>query len=97
MKVGVGVLGHVVVEHNVHPLDVHSSAKQIGGDKNPLLEIFELLVPGNNRFANVLNINIPTWTTSPPGSSPCGLRWLGSFALSGAEPGPCTFAQTSQK
>ena len=64
MEVGVGVLGHVVVEHDVdlesggeeqdktarqiaHPLDVHAAAEQVGGDKDPLLEVLELLVPGD--------------------------------------------------
>ena len=46
MQVSVGVLGHVVVEDDVDALDVHSTAKQVGGDQNPLLEVLELLVPG---------------------------------------------------
>ncbi len=45
VKVCVGILGHVVVEHDVDTLYVHSSAKQIGRDQNTLLEVFELLVP----------------------------------------------------
>ena len=36
MQVGVGVLGHVVVEHDVDSLDVHASAEQVGGDQNAL-------------------------------------------------------------
>ena len=46
MKVGVSVLGHVVVEDNVDSLNVHTTAKQVGGDQDSLLEIFELLVSG---------------------------------------------------
>ena len=30
-----------------HPLDVHAAAEQVGGDKDPLLEVLELLVPGD--------------------------------------------------
>ena len=45
VQVSVGVLGHVVVEDDVDALDVHSTAKQVGGDQNPLLEVLELLVP----------------------------------------------------
>ena len=44
VQVGVGVLGHVVVEHDVHPLDVHAPPEQVGGDQNALLEVLELLV-----------------------------------------------------
>ena len=36
MQVGVGVLGHVVVEHDVDSLDVHASAEQVGGDQDTL-------------------------------------------------------------
>lgn len=45
VKVGVCILGHVVVEHDVDTLYVHSSTEQIGRDQNTLLEVFELLVP----------------------------------------------------
>ena len=48
MKVHIGVLGHVVVEHDVDPLDVHSSSEQIGGDEDTLLEVLELLVAGKS-------------------------------------------------
>ena len=47
VQVGVRVLGHVVVEHDVDPLDVHAATKQIRGHQNSLLEILELLVPRN--------------------------------------------------
>ena len=43
MKVGVGVLGHVVVEHNVHTLYVHATAEQVGGDQNSL-KIEEIVI-----------------------------------------------------
>ena len=36
MQVGVGVLGHVVVEDDVDTLDVHAAAEQVGGDQNAL-------------------------------------------------------------
>ena len=44
VEVGVGVLRHVVVEHDVDPLNVHATAKEVGGHQYPLLEVFELLV-----------------------------------------------------
>ena len=36
VEVGVGVLRHVVVEHDVDALNVHSAAKQVGGDQDSL-------------------------------------------------------------
>ncbi len=36
MQVRVGVLGHVVVEHNVHSLDVHAAAEQVRRHKDSL-------------------------------------------------------------
>ncbi len=45
VKVGIGILWHVIVENNVHTLNVHATSKQIGGDQDTLLEILELLVP----------------------------------------------------
>jgi hypothetical protein len=36
MQVGVGVLGHVVVEHNVDSLNVHTTAEQICGNQYSL-------------------------------------------------------------
>ena len=44
MQVGVGVLGHVVVEHDVHALDVHATAEEVRRDEDPLLEVLELLI-----------------------------------------------------
>ena len=44
VKVGVGVLRHVVIEHDVHTLNVHSSAEQVGRYQDTLLEILELLI-----------------------------------------------------
>ena len=36
MQVGVGVLRHVVVEHDVDALDVHAAAEQVRGHQNTL-------------------------------------------------------------
>jgi hypothetical protein len=44
VQVGVRVLGHVVVEHNVDTLNVHAATKEIRSHKDPLLEVLELLV-----------------------------------------------------
>ena len=53
MQVGVWVLWHVVVEDNVDSLNVHASAKQVGGHQDALLEVLELLVAGQSAAANV--------------------------------------------
>lgn len=45
VEVCVRILWHVVVENNVDSLNVHASAKQVGCNKDPPLEVFELLVP----------------------------------------------------
>lgn len=50
MQISIGVLWHVVVEHDVDPLNIHPSAKQVGGNQYPPLEVLELLVPGKPRY-----------------------------------------------
>ena len=46
MEVGVRALGHVVVDDNVDSLDVHSSAKEVSGHHDTLVEALEGLVLG---------------------------------------------------
>lgn len=41
VQVGIGVLGHVIVEHNVHPLYVHAATKQVGGHQDSLAEVLQ--------------------------------------------------------
>ncbi len=45
VEVGVRVLRHVVVEHDVHALDVHATTEQVRRHQDALLEVLELLVP----------------------------------------------------
>lgn len=40
-------IGEVVVHHDVHALDVDTTAEQVGGHQDTLLEVLELLVPGS--------------------------------------------------
>mmetsp|Transcript_110391 Transcript_110391/g.216445 ORF Transcript_110391/g.216445 Transcript_110391/m.216445 type:complete len:296 (-) Transcript_110391:322-1209(-) len=47
MQVGVAILGHVVIDDDIDPLDVDAAAEQVRCDQNPFLELLELLVPGN--------------------------------------------------
>lgn len=44
VQVGIRILWHVVVENDVDPLDVHSSAEQIGRHQDSPLEVLELLI-----------------------------------------------------
>lgn len=46
MQVRIGIFGHVIVEDDIDSFDVHATSKQIRSNKDPLLEIFELLIPG---------------------------------------------------
>ena len=46
MKVGVRALWHVIVDDDVHSLNVHSSSKQISGHHDTLVEALEGLVLG---------------------------------------------------
>ena len=36
MEVRIGILGHVVVKHNIDSLNVHTSAEKIGGNQDTL-------------------------------------------------------------
>ena len=44
VKVCVRILRHIIIEDNIHSLYVHSTAKQVGGNKHSLWEILELFV-----------------------------------------------------
>merc|ERR1719245_1288983 len=57
VEVGVSVLRHVVVEHDVNSLDVHSATKQVCGHQNSLLEIFELLIPAQSFLLSHASMN----------------------------------------
>jgi len=50
VKVGVGILGHVVIEDNVNSLDIHTTAEQVGSNQDTLLEVLELLISGQTFF-----------------------------------------------
>mmetsp|Transcript_125271 Transcript_125271/g.400431 ORF Transcript_125271/g.400431 Transcript_125271/m.400431 type:complete len:293 (-) Transcript_125271:886-1764(-) len=50
VEVRVAVRRHVVIDHNVDPLDVDATAEQVGGDHDSLLELLELLVARNAVF-----------------------------------------------
>ena len=66
MQVGVRVLGHVVVEHNVDPLDVHASTEQVGGHQDSPLEVLELLVAGEPGGWGEWRLTTGTGGQSPP-------------------------------
>jgi len=47
VEVLVALVGEVVVDHDVHALDVDAAAEQVGGDQDPLREVLEGLEPGD--------------------------------------------------
>jgi hypothetical protein len=57
MQVGVGVLWHVVVEHDVHALDVHAAAEQVRRDQNSLktTKKDKFLLPGIEARSRKIN------------------------------------------
>jgi len=50
MQVHISRARHIVVDHNVHPLNVNSSSKDVGGHHDALLKIPEQLVASNPFF-----------------------------------------------
>jgi hypothetical protein len=44
VEVGVGLVGHVVVDRDVDALDVDTTTEDVGGDTDAGLELLELLV-----------------------------------------------------
>ena len=63
MQVSVGVFRQYVVEHNIATFDVHSTAIQICGYQKSLLEVLELLVPGDKQHHKKSNVLV---TSFPP-------------------------------
>jgi len=51
VQVGVGGVGHVVVDDDVHTLDVDSSTPNVGRNQNAVLEVLEGLVPAGPMVA----------------------------------------------
>lgn len=39
VQIGVRILGHVIVEHDINSLDIHTTPKQVCGHQNSLAEI----------------------------------------------------------
>lgn len=48
MQVGVRVLGHIVVDHDVDALKVHTTTEQVSGDHDTRAKVLELLVTINS-------------------------------------------------
>ena len=61
VEVGVSVLGHVVVENNIDPLDVHATPEEVGGHEDPLLEILELLISGESLLLSHPSVYGNSW------------------------------------
>jgi hypothetical protein len=48
MEIGVRVLGHVVVDDDVHALDIDTTSKEVGGDHDSRAEGLEVAITGNS-------------------------------------------------
>ena len=53
MQVCVRVLRHVIVEHDVHAFDVHSTTEQVGRDEDAFLKVLELLVAIQTAYKHI--------------------------------------------
>lgn len=49
VQVGVRIFRHVIVEDDIDPLNVHSSAKEVSRHQDPPLEVLELLIARQSR------------------------------------------------
>lgn len=47
VEIGIGIGGQVVVDGEVDPLDVNTTAKDIGSHTDALVELLEFLVPAD--------------------------------------------------
>lgn len=45
VQICIGVLWHVIVEHNIHSLDIHTTPKQVSGHEYSLAEILQQHTP----------------------------------------------------
>jgi len=48
VEVGIGVLGHVVVDDDIHSFNINTSSKEVGSDHDTRVEFLELLVSLNS-------------------------------------------------
>lgn len=67
MKVGVGILGKIVVDGEVDTFDIDTTAKNVGGDTDALVEFLEFLVTLDavDRIRGLLNsFGVPTYRSS---------------------------------
>merc|ERR1719272_1894725 len=61
VEVGVAVICHVVVDDNVHTLNVNATPEEVGADHDALLELFELLVAINALLLLQARVNGKRW------------------------------------
>merc|ERR1719278_1899448 len=61
VKIGVGVLGHVVVENKIDSFNIHATTKQVGGNEDSLLEILGLLISGESLLLSHSSVNGDGW------------------------------------
>merc|ERR1719174_706568 len=50
VEIGITILWHIIVDHDVNALNVNTTPKKISGHHNSFLELFKLLVASNSVF-----------------------------------------------
>ncbi len=86
MQIGVGVFGHVIIEHNIDAFNVHTTTEQICGDENSFLEILKLLIAAQAEICQThLRSIIECTLTVRPVAYCDGWRYLESFVRRAAD------------
>ena len=70
MQIRVGLGGQIVVDGQVDPLNINTTAKDVGSNADALVELLELLVPADTMLMSVTRISIRVELakhTAPPG------------------------------
>jgi hypothetical protein len=60
VEVGIGSIGDIVVDDNVHTRDIETTGENIGGDEDTLVELLEGLVAGNTLLLGHRTVNADT-------------------------------------
>jgi len=56
MKIGIGIIWHVVIDNYIDLFNINSSSENIGADHDSVLHFFELFVPLDSRLKNTFRI-----------------------------------------
>jgi hypothetical protein len=59
MQVGIGVVGHVVIDHDIDTFDIDTSTQQVGGNHDSVFVILEVLISVNSSLVKIVLKNKP--------------------------------------